>query len=377
MSKIFKQINPLSNKMAKKERMPAAVIAPEKEVYAELNKKDRELINILTINSRTPLSQIAKHLKTSTEVVNYHYNSLRKKDIITDAFTFIDPKILGIQRYCIYLQFHALSQERMKSIIEDFLSNKHINWVIETGGKWEFILMFETIDQNKYDEILDSIISPIKEYLNDYSVVTVKNFVHKSQRYIRGLKAEEEYRNKIKFPYGKELKSKKIVPAEVDEKDIMLLKLIHEDSRLTLTELGEKLSLSRHSADYRIKKLIAAGIIKSFLIRLNYHLLAFQYTTIMIKFRSISQNRMKEFFNYIYADERFYALMEQIGMWDLSLMMFFSNPKDLRNFLISLKEKFSDVIHSYESVIHFDQHYYTQLCGGVIEELIEKSKVKK
>ncbi|MDP2750679.1 MAG: Lrp/AsnC family transcriptional regulator [Nanoarchaeota archaeon] len=361
----------------RKERMPAAVIAPEKEVHAELSKKDREIINILTMNSRTPLSQIAKYLKTSAEVINYHYNGLRKRNIITDAFTFIDPKVLGIQRYCVYLQFHALSQERMKNIIEDFLSNKHVNWVIETGGKWEFILMFETLNQNKYDEILDSITSPIKDYLNDYSVVTVKSFIHKSQRYIKGLKSEEEYRNRIKFPYDKELKSKKAVPAEIDEKDIWLLKLIHEDSRLTLTDLGEKLNLSRHSVDYRIKKLIAAGIIKSFLIRLNYHLLDFQYTTIMIKFRSISKNRMREFLNHIYADERFYALMEQIGMWDLSLMMFFSNPKDLRNFLISLKEKFSDVIHSYESVIHFDQHYYTQLCDGVIEELIEKSKVKK
>ena len=94
----------------------------------------------------------------------------------------------------------------------------------------------------------------------------------------------------------------------------------------------------------------------------------------MIKFRSISQERKKEFLNYIYNDERFYALMEQIGVWDLSLMMFFLNAKDLRDFIMSLKEKFSDVIQTHESVIHFDQYYFTYLCDGVIEELIERYK---
>jgi len=340
-----------------------------------LNNKDREIINILTINSRTPLSQIANALKTSTEVISYRYNNLRKNNIITDIFTVLDPKILGIHRYILYLQFHALSQNRMNLIIEDFLKNKYVNWIIETGGKWEIILMFETLYEENYDSILESIISQIKEFLNDSMVATVKNFVHKSQRYIRNMKNKSEYASKIDFPYNSEFKGKlRDSSYALDEKDIILLKNIHEDSRMSLTDLGKKLKLSRDAVNYRIKNLIKTGIIKDFILRLNYHLLDYQYTTIMIKFRTISQKRKEEFLQYLYNDERFYSLMEQIGTWDLSLMMFFTNAKDLRDFLISIKEKFSDVIHSHDSVIHFDQHYYTQLCDGVVEELLDRAR---
>jgi len=355
-------------------RKLAEVIAPEKKQELKLDKKDREIINVLTINSRTPLSQIAKLLNTSTEVINYRYNNLRKNQIMTDVFAIVDPKILGVHRYVVYLQFHALSQEKMKLIVDDFLENKYVNWVIETGGKWELILMFETLYEQKYDEILESIISPIKEFLNDHMVAIVKNFVHKSPRYIRDLKKKEYYTGKIRFPYDKELSSKKKEQYKVDDKDIFLLKELHEDSRLSLTELGKRLKLSRDAVDYRIKKMIKAGIIKGFILRLNYHLLNYQYTTIMLKLHTISQQRKQEFLNYIYGDERFYALMEQIGTWDLSLMMFFTNAKDLRDFLILIKEKFSDVIHSHESVIHFDQYYYTYLCDGVVEELVAQTK---
>src|SRR3989344_4104172 len=274
--------------------------------------------------------EVAEVLKTSTEVVSYRYNNLRKNNVITDVFTVIDPKILGIHSYVLYLQFHALSQDRMNLIIEDCLENKYVNWVIETGGKWELILMVET----------------------------VKNFVHKSQRYIRNMKKKNEYDSKIDFPYNSEFNGKIKEAYALDEKDIILLKNIHEDSRLSLTDLGKKLGLSRDAVNYRIKNMIKTGIIKDFILRLNYHLLDYQYTTIMIKFRTISQKRKEEFLQYLYNDERFYSLMGQIGTWDLSLMMFFTNAKDLRDFLISIKEKFSDVIHSHDSVIHFDQHYY-------------------
>ena len=281
------------------------VRAQEHKKEITLNNKDREIINILTINSRTPLSQIADALKTSTEVISYRYNNLRKNNVITDVFTVIDPKILGIHRYVLYLQFHALSQDRMNLIIEDCLENKYVNWVIETGGKWELILMFETLYEENYDLILESIISPIKEFLNDSMVATVKNFVHKSQRYIRNMKKKNEYDSKIDFPYNSEFNGKIKEAYALDEKDIILLKNIHEDSRLSLTDLGKKLGLSRDAVNYRIKNMIKTGIIKDFILRLNYHLLDYQYTTIMIKFRTISQKRKEEFLQYLYNDERF------------------------------------------------------------------------
>lgn len=110
-----------------------------------------------------------------------------------------------------------------------------------------------------------------------------------------------------------------------------------------------------------------------FILRLNYHLLSRQYTTIMLKLNSISKERKQAFFDYLYEDERFYTLMQQIGAWDLSLMMFFENPKDQRGFLIKIKEKFSDLIASYDSAIHFDQYYYTSLANGIVKELTKNS----
>ncbi len=352
---------------------PLAQVIAQPTKTKPLDAIDREIINILAYNSRTPLSQIAKWLDTSTEVIHYRYQRLRDENIITDTFVVFDPKLLGIHRYSIYLQFHSLSAEKMQKIIQSFLENPSVCWIIETSGKWELVLMVETLSEDEFNRVKENILSPIDEFVNDHMVSIVTNFIHQSPRYIGGMKKKEEYTSVVHFPYEEEFHSTENTPVNVDAKDIQVIKLLHEDARIPLTELGEKVNLSRDAVDYRIKKMIKMKVIKSFILRLNYHALNFQYTTIMLKLHGVSSQRKKEFFDYLMADERFYALMEQIGSWDLSVMMFFAHPKDQREFLIDIKEKFSDVIHTHESSLQFNQYYFTYLAESVYQQLITKS----
>ncbi len=350
---------------------PGQILARHSEHGVKLDQTDLEIIQILSINSRTPLAQIAAALGLSSEVINYRYHKLLENQVITDSFAVLDVKLLGIRRFCIYLQFRAISPNKMEGLIQKITDNPHVNWVIETGGKWELIVMVETIDESIYDAVLQSIIAPIGRFLNDHTVSAVKEFTHLGPRYLMGGRPADYFRKRVRYPYQRELETVKKIPIDLDSRDIRLLQLLHADSRTSLTDLGKQMGLSPDTVDYRIKKLILSGLIKSFIIRLNYHLLKFQYTTIMLKLRGVSLKRRNEFYRFVQDDLRFYCLMEQIGSWDLSLMMFFADAKDLRSFLISIKQNFSDVISSHESVLHFDQYLYSYFCPAVLEELQE------
>ncbi len=337
-----------------------------------LDETDRAIINLLSINSRLPLALIARTIGRSTEVVNYHYTQLRKHNVITDTFAVIDPRLLGIKRYTIYLQFHALAPDKMHSIVSRFLANKHLCWLIESGGKWELLLMIETLHEERLDELLETVMFPIRKYLNDYTVGLVRNFIHRGPRYVQLEHDRNLLKEEAKFPYFEELHAPKTILRELDARDIRLLKALHDDARVSLSELGTLVGLSPDAVNYRVKQLIRGAFIKGFIIRLNYHLLGFQYTSILVKLRNVSRKRRDEFLSHVYSNERFYSTVEQIGEWDISFLMYFISAKDLRDFLMAMKERFSDVIHSYETALHFDQHYFTYLCSGVIEELLVK-----
>ena len=64
----------------------------------------------------------------------------------------------------------------------------------------------------------------------------------------------------------------------LDQKDLLLLKLLQENSRISASEVGEKLNLSVPAASERIKKLLEGGYIKKFTAQLDSKKLGYDLT---------------------------------------------------------------------------------------------------
>ena len=64
----------------------------------------------------------------------------------------------------------------------------------------------------------------------------------------------------------------------LDQKDLLLLKLLQENSRISASEVGEKLNLSVPAASERIKKLLEVGYIKKFTAQLDSKKLGYDLT---------------------------------------------------------------------------------------------------
>ena len=64
----------------------------------------------------------------------------------------------------------------------------------------------------------------------------------------------------------------------LDQKDLLLLKLLQKNSRISASEVGEKLKLSVPAASERIKKLLEGGYIKKFTAQLDSRKLGYDLT---------------------------------------------------------------------------------------------------
>ena len=64
----------------------------------------------------------------------------------------------------------------------------------------------------------------------------------------------------------------------LDQKDLLLLKLLQENSRISASEVGEKLNLSVPAASERIKKMLEGRYIKKFTAQLDSKKLGYDLT---------------------------------------------------------------------------------------------------
>ena len=61
-----------------------------------------------------------------------------------------------------------------------------------------------------------------------------------------------------------------------------------------------------------------------------------------------------------------------IGHWMFSFHMFYKDVRQLNDFLAELRERFGDIIESYDSTIHLDQYYYTYIAESSYNQLLKR-----
>ena len=81
---------------------------------------------------------------------------------------------------------------------------------------------------------------------------------------------------------------------KIDELDLKLIYLLMDDSRLSISELAERLGVSRPTVKSRLEKLQNEGIIQGFTIRLNPELLR-AHNVVALIVKTDEPERMKEF----------------------------------------------------------------------------------
>ena len=344
----------------------ARVIVPEEREEKKLDLKDRKIIEILSRNSRTPITRIAKILGYSKEVVKYRIDKLVKENIITDFYAVVDSSKLGFNKFNVYLEFYTLSKEDEKSIIDYLLSHPNVSWIITTSGKWDFMIQIYTKTITELDLVLMEISSKFVNLLKEYELYVITQFHHIRPKFISEKIKLENVKN---LPYHPELSSKSKEEVNIDKQDLKILKILERDSRTPILDIGRKLNLSKDAVQYRIKKLIKQKLITNFMLRVNWGLLGFQYYSVLLKLKDIDDKKRRKMIKYLENRKEVIAVFVQIGHWNLCVQSIVKNAVELKKLISGIKESFKDIIEDNESVLYFNQYRFTYLPKSITGDI--------
>src|SRR3989344_2694587 len=95
----------------------------------KIDLKDRKIMFELSKNCRLPITQIAKRVGLSQQVVDYRIKRLIKEQIITDFIAEINIEALGYTRHILYVQLRNVDETKEKEIITYFVNHPFLTWV--------------------------------------------------------------------------------------------------------------------------------------------------------------------------------------------------------------------------------------------------------
>jgi DNA-binding Lrp family transcriptional regulator len=145
---------------------------------------------------------------------------------------------------------------------------------------------------------------------------------------------------------------KNYAKSQIDKKDIEIIRILEEDGRISLLELGRKVKLSHETVRYRLNKLVKSGIIEKFTVSIDKRKLGYEiYAVIMISTWNYTEDEWKKFLSYLMENKNIIAVEKITGNYDLKIAFWVKDSEEFDFLSQTIKTKFSKIIKDWQTFI--------------------------
>ena len=130
-------------------------------------------------------------------------------------------------------------------------------------------------------------------------------------------------------------------PIKLDIKDKKILSIIDMNARLSNSQVGKLVGLSRKSVEYRIKKMEDLKVIKRYFCKLNYVNLGYSIYKMFIRLVNIDPNLEQEIEDFSKTNNQFYWFHKYRGRFDFGIGTVVKTIQEYKEFQSTFLERFS------------------------------------
>lgn len=166
----------------------------------------------------------------------------------------------------------------------------------------------------------------------------------------------------------------------IDNVDRRILYVLDWDSRQPVSRIAKKLGISKDVANYRIKKMVDSGIIRSFYPIVNTYKLGFFPYRVSVKLKNVTYEQEKEMINYLTSLGNVQWVASCGGTWDIIFVVFAKDVYEFQDFQAEFLEKFGSCLEKTKIAMAHRMHFFTRGCllgEGQMEEFENKGVVSE
>lgn len=314
-----------------------------------LNKGELKLLAELENDARQPLSQIAKKLNISQQLLSYRLQCLKKRGVLFGFYTMIYFTMFGYTRYRTMVRLSNISKQKYKEIISYLMHHSNVQWIVECGGRWDLIINFMAKNIIQFDGFLTNFKNNFPKQIQNYDVLIGVEILELGRDYFTKIKRE----SKVLSYFGRKYK-----PIKYDKTDLKILDLISENARMNSVEISDKIGVTPNTVILRIKNMKEKGLIHAF--RPLIHLENTPYSTYKapIKFQNLTKQKEDEMINYLKKNINIVAINKLIGQWDFEFEFEVDSKEAMLELTRNFRDKFKDVIKEFEIIPLFHDFRY-------------------
>jgi len=316
----------------------------------KLDLKDKKIITELSLNARANISDIAKKVGLSKQVVKYRLENLEKRSVIEGYYAILDISKLGYLYNRILLKYQNVNLQKENEIIKYCKTHKKIGWIIQLDGQWDLALIVWAKDIIEFEEIIDEVLQKFGKNFEDKHISVSTKIYHLKNKLLLDVQ-----------DYTELVLGGKIYNIKLDRLDFDILGILTKNARISLLNIGNELKTHPKVIKYRINNLINKKIILGYNIKINHKILGYTHQKVFLNLTNISKENISKLLHYIKSLKNSIYITKAVGVADLEFELLVKSNEEFHMIMRSLRFRFSNLIKNYSSLIVYYEPYINYL----------------
>lgn len=298
----------------------------------DIDIKDRKIIYELDKNSRQTLNELSRKVKLSKDVVNYRIKKLEKDGYILGYQTLIDFTKIGYIAVRFHISLINTSPKKENEIINYLIKNPKIFLVSETEGYTNLsvgILVKEIYEIKEFQKEFEK---KFKSFIKESKVGIYMDLYHFNRDYLVGKTTSTD--KVLAVNSDKKFKT--------DGKDIEILKLLSQNSRIPIVEIASKLKMNANTIAARIKSMEKSKVILGYKIIFGFNKIGYNYIKVDLILNDASKE--KEILQFCENHNNIIYALWAVGGADAELFFEIESTERFLEVMKEMREKFKEII---------------------------------
>lgn len=308
-----------------------------------INEADLSILYLLGHNSRLSYACMAQTLNKREDNIKSRFNSLVKRKLIHGSFTYINERKLGYETYILMLRLSNFTF--LNDFIMELRKEKTITIIQTCAGKYDLRLYLTVKNENDLKKIIGKVL--IRDFINDYEILKITdmmffglNFLHNQINIVKPNKSS--YENNFN----------KNIEYKLDETDIEILRLLHHNSRISISEISSKIKLTYPAISNRILSLVASNTIKGFTIFFPYSYFGYSWYKILLKTNTANEDETIKIIKNI---GRAPVIAKLFGNYNIQASIFSKSQTEFYETLNMIRNNLTGKVYSLDTSFVFEQ----------------------
>lgn len=313
-----------------------------------LTLRQKQLLELLSINCRFSNKDIAKSLRCSEDAVDYQIKKLIETERLASFSVQFDYSLLG------YTHYHLLIRVKELNInYESLYKIKELISINSSYGKYDLQLI--ALVKNKAE--LERVMKDVRKII-DIQDLTIAEFHSYIKRFTNiippidiAIKVPTNRKNKVYLLNTKEYSfSNDRSLVTLDHIDKKIISLILKNPRIKFSEISEKTKINQETIRYRVNRYVQRKLIMNFGLLHNFQKYGLYTTQLLVNMKDVSKE-LKEFLNK--NSHVFYAA-RLVGSYSAVMYIVSKDPLELGERLKEIREILKDDLLNID-LIHLEK----------------------